>query len=311
MADESIPVVDLSDWEDPKRSSSFIHTLGVGLERFGFVAVADHGISGELLARSYATAAQVFALGQSVKRQYETPYDGRQRGYTSFGVEHAKHTFVPDLKEFWHVGRDLGASHPLHQSGDVPYNQWPRELPAFEPTFRELFTAFEHFANRLLSAVERYLDMDAGYFARLTRDGNSVLRLIHYPEMGESSLPGAIRAAAHEDINLLTVLPASTRPGLEVMTRDGRWIAVNTPPDVMICDTGDMMALLTANRLPSTTHRVVNPEAADGGRYSMPFFLHPHPDALLAPLLPGFARAVTTREFFHERLKAIGVEPES
>ena len=307
MADESIPVVDLSDWDDPRRAAGFVHSLGVGLERFGFVAVTGHGISASLLEQGYARAAELFARPESEKRQYETPYDGRQRGYTSFGVEHAKHTLVPDLKEFWHVGRDLGADHPLHRSGDVPFNQWPRECPAFEPVFRELFRALEHFANRLLSAVERYLELDAGYFARLTRDGNSVLRLIHYPDVGEASLPGAIRAAAHEDINLLTVLPASTRPGLEVMTRDGRWIAVNTPANVMICDTGDMMALLTANRLPSTTHRVVNPEGSDGGRYSLPFFLHPHPDALLAPMVPGFARAVTTREFFMTRLRAIGV----
>lgn len=308
MNDESIPVVDLADWDHPSRAAAFVQAVGVGLERFGFVAVTGHGIPAALLDRAYQGAAEVFALPEATKRAYETPHDGRQRGYTSFGVEHAKHTLVPDLKEFWHVGRHLGPHHPLHLSGDVPFNQWPAELPGFEPTFSELFAALEQFANRLLSAVEHYLELDAGYFARLTRDGNSVLRLIHYPELADGSPPGAIRAAAHEDINLLTVLPASTRPGLEVMTRDGRWIAVNPPPNVMICDTGDMMALLTANRLPSTTHRVVNPEGADGGRYSMPFFLHPHPDALLAPMVEGFARAVTTREFFHDRLRAIGVE---
>jgi isopenicillin N synthase-like dioxygenase len=138
------------------------------------------------------------------------------------------------------------------------------------------------------------------------RSGNSVLRLIHYPDTGVAQIPGAVRAAQHEDINLLTVLPASTRPGLELLTRDGRWMAVETPPDVMICDTGDMMALLTNGRLPATTHRVVNPEQSDGGRLSMPFVLHPRPDAVLRPF-GSDAPGVTAGAFLHERLVAIGV----
>jgi isopenicillin N synthase-like dioxygenase len=308
MSVESIPVVDLSLARHPATREAFTRSLGEALEQFGFVAVTQHGIDDSLLQRAYATSEALFRLPTETKMRYETPGDGRQRGYTSFGIEHAKDSLVPDLKEFWHVGRDLGPNHPLHQNGDVPPNLWPAELPAFEPTFRALFAALEGFADVLLGAVERYLDLEPGYFRLLTRDGNSVLRLIHYPEVGGAACPGAVRAAAHEDINLITVLPASTQPGLEVMTRDGRWIPVNPPPNVMICDTGDMMALLTAGRLPATTHRVVNPSGGDGGRYSMPFFLHPHPEALLAPMVPGFARAVTTREFFHERLRAIGVE---
>ena len=318
---DRVPVVDLRDFlatrnpdapdapDAQARRAAFIAVLGEGLERFGFVAVTGHGIAPELLAQAYQLAEQTFALPESVKRQYETPHDGRQRGFTSFGVEHAKDHPVGDLKEFWHVGRELGAEHALHLSGDVPPNQFPKELPAFQDTFLGLFNALEGFANQLLSAVGLYLGRDEAFFSRLTHDGNSVLRIIHYPSLGEQLPEGAIRAAAHEDINLLTVLPVSTKPGLELLTRDGEWMAVEVPPDTMVCDTGDMMQLLTGRRLPATTHRVVNPRGGgqDGARLSMPFFLHPHPDAMLTPM-SGDAAAVLTRDFFHQRLREIGVE---
>lgn len=298
----------MNDWLRPDKRAGFVQAVGRGLEEFGFVSVTGHGIDLNRLDAAYAMARAFFDLPTAVKTRYETPADGRQRGYTSFAVEHAKDTLVPDLKEFFHVGRTLADDHPLHLSGDVPVNRFPAELPGFEPLFKAHFVAMEEFAGRLLSATALYLGHEEAYFSRLTKDGNSVLRLIHYPDVGDSP-PGAVRAAAHEDINLLTVLPVSTKPGLEVMTRDGRWLAVNPPPNVMVCDTGDMMALLTGNRLPATTHRVVNPEYSDGGRLSMPFFLHPHPDALLVEEVPGLQAAVRTREFFHERLRAIGVEP--
>ena len=305
---EQIPCLDLSDLDQPARRERFTRALGVGLERFGFVSLEGHGIPVAALDRAYATARQLFCLDDTVKRRYETPEDGRQRGYTSFGVEHAKDTLVPDLKEFWHVGRSLPVDHPLHRSGDVPRNRWPEELPGFREVFSDYFVRVEAFADRLLAALGAYLDLPTGTFARLTRDGNSVLRIIHYPDVGAGP-PGAVRAAAHEDINLLTVLPVSTQPGLEVMTREGRWIAVNPPPNVLVCDTGDMMALLTGGRIPATTHRVVNPEAQDGGRLSMPFFMHPHPDAILSPMHPGLGSPMRAKDFFHARLQAIGVEP--
>lgn len=307
MLHTNLPVVDLADSQaGPDAHARFVQTLGEGLERLGFVAVTGHGISPTLLDHAYSLARQTFDLPESIKRSYETPHNGRQRGYTSLGVERAKDSTLPDLKEFWHVGRDLGEDHPLHRSGDVPPNLPPRELPEFRPVFNELFAAMEDFANRLLDGVGAFLDLPDGTFRELVRDGNSVLRLIHYPDTGVEQVPGAVRAAQHEDINLLTVLPASTRPGLQLLTRDGDWVPVQTPPDVMICDTGDMMALLTQGRLPATTHRVVNPEVSDGGRLSMPFFLHPRPDAVLQPFgtrAPG----ITARDFLHERLVAIGV----
>lgn len=305
MTPDRIPVVDLRALHTPDHAT-LVRTLGQGLERFGFVAVTGHGIPADLLARAYDVAGRLFALPEDVKRRYETPEDGRQRGYTSFGVEHAKDTVVPDLKEFWHVGRTLPADHPLHVRGDVPRNRHPAELPAFAEVFDRLFVEMEGFANRLLEAVAEHLGQPAPWFREMVTDGNSVLRLIHYPDLGEGVPAGAVRAAAHEDINLLTVLPVSTRPGLELLTRDGTWMPVHTPPDVMVCDTGDMMARLTGGRLPATTHRVVNPGGRDGGRLSMPFFLHPHPDWILEPLA-GDAPPVRTRDYLHERLRAIGV----
>jgi isopenicillin N synthase-like dioxygenase len=308
VSEGTIPVVDLAAHGDPDPAvrAAFVRTLGEGLEQFGFVAVQGHGLSAAMLEDAYAMARQVFALPVAVKQRYETREDGRQRGYTSFGVEHAKDTHVPDLKEFWHVGRTLPPDHPLHLSGDVPRNQHPAELPGFGPLFDEMFARFERFANLLLEGVADYLGQPRDYFRGMVKDGNSVLRLIHYPELGGGVPGGAVRAAAHEDINLLTVLPVSTRPGLELLTREGAWMPVHTPPDVMVCDTGDMMQLLTGGRLPATTHRVVNPGGRDGGRLSMPFFLHPHPDHMLTPL-QGDAPPARARDFLRARLEAIGV----
>lgn len=306
---ENIPLVDLSDFTcgDPERHRAFVKILGEGLEKYGFVAVTGHGIDIDLLGRAYDVAVKTFALPNEVKKRYETPEDGRQRGYTSYGVEHALDSPEPDLKEFWHIGRTLPAEHPLAVRREVPPNQFPAEIPEFAPTFSAMFASVEDFALRLLDAVGEYLGKDPSFFREMVKDGNSVLRIIHYPDLAGPAPAGAIRAAQHEDINLITVLPASTQPGLELMTRDGRWIPVNAPANVMICDTGDMMQRLTAGRLPATTHRVVNPEGSDGGRMSMPFFLHPHPDHVIVPMQEGFAEPITAKEFLFQRLRAIGV----
>lgn len=308
MSTPTIPVVDLRDYtgRDPEARVEFIHTLGEALERFGFVAVAHHGVPG--LERSYALARQLFALPPAIKARYETPEDGRQRGYTSFGVEHAKDQALPDLKEFWHVGRTLPPGHPSFLDGLIRPNRFPAELPEFGPHFAALFIELESFAETLLDAVGEYLDYPPGFLRSLVTGGNSVLRLIHYPDPDGRAVPGAVRAAAHEDINLLTVLPAATAPGLELLTREGEWMAVQTPPDVLICDTGDMMALLTQGRLPATTHRVVNPPTPDGGRLSMPFFLHPRPEVSLRPFDRKLGQEVLAGEVLHQRLREIGVE---
>lgn len=304
----SIPVVDFEHWAEGNASqrAAFAGKLGEALEAFGFVAVQNSGVSAELVERCYGTARELFELSEAIKRQYETPGDGRQRGYTSFGVEHAKDVEEPDLKEFWHVGRDLGANHPMSVRGVIPSNQYPSELPAFERDFSALFTAQDRFMSGLLAAVGHHLGYTPGFFDDAIRDGNSVLRVIHYPPLPPSAPEGAVRAARHEDINLMTSLPVSTTSGLELLTRDGRWMALNPPPGVMVCDTGDMMQLLTGGRIPATTHRVVNPpgELAKTPRYSMPFFCHPHPDFVLQSTDDG---PITAGRFLNDRLVDIGV----
>lgn len=309
MSAGSIPILDFSCLgRGGAPRAAFVRELGRALEGCGFVALVQHGVAPQLLARAYAVAAETFALPEDVKRACEDTTAGRERGYTSFGVEHALDSAAPDLKEFWHVGRSLEPDHPERLAGRIQPNRFPAQVPAFGPTFEALYTAMEGLAHALLGGVGEYLGLRAGFFEDMVADGNSVLRVIHYPDFGGDTPVGAVRAAAHEDINLLTVLPASTRPGLQLLTRDGDWMPVHTPPDVMICDSGDMMQLLTAGQLRSTTHRVVNPEGgSDGGRLSMPFFVHPHPEHVLTPLQPGYAEPVRTHDFLYQRLAAIGV----
>jgi isopenicillin N synthase-like dioxygenase len=299
-----VPIVDFRDFlgTDAERRR-FVAQVGGALEDLGFVSIENHGIAPETLARAYADAARVFALPDAIKRASETPADARQRGYTPFGIEHAKDRPVADMKEFWQVGRRTSGPGPL------PQNRFPAEVPAFAETIQDLFDQLEGFANHLLDAVGQHLALEPGFFRKMVEDSNSVLRVIHYPPLSEAIPEGALRAAPHEDINLMTVLPASTEGGLELLTRDGEWLAVSPPPGVMICDTGDMMALVTAGRLPATTHRVVNPAGAELGRprYSMPFFLHPHPDVTLTPLWPSDRQPIKARDFLHQRLVEIGV----
>jgi isopenicillin N synthase-like dioxygenase len=305
MVESTIPVVDLAALRGGGQAEA--QALCEGLERYGFVALANHGLDPQMLAEAYEVSARLFALPVEVKKQYEDPATGRQRGYTSFGVEHAKDQAAPDLKEFWHVGRELGAEHDLTVRGLVPRNLFPKEVPEFERVMLRHFGHMEAIALDVLDVLGGWFGKGRAYFREMVQDGNSVLRIINYPDMGGTVPVGAVRAAAHEDINLLTLLPASTRPGLEILTREGAWLPVYTPPDVIILDTGDMMARVTANKLPAVTHRVVNPEGSDGGRMSIPFFMHPHSDHVLTPWVEGFAAPIRTDDFLKQRLREIGV----
>lgn len=301
----NLPVIDLrqADSDFP----GFAKALGEGLSDLGFVAVVGHPLDAAFLDGLYDAAARVFRLPDEVKRRYEHVPSGRQRGFTPFGVEKAMGQDVSDLKEFWQLGRDLSADHPLALSEKVPPNRFPDEVPEFGERFRQYFASCERVALTLLRGIGSYLGYPAGFFEELVKDGNTVARVLHYPDVPSGRIPGAVRAAAHEDINLITLLPASTKPGLELLTRDGRWTPAVVPPNVLVADTGDMMQYLTAGRMPSTTHRVVNPDVSDGGRYSLPFFVHPHPDGLLTPLDPAFGPSVRAEDMLMERLRAIGV----
>lgn len=278
--------------------------LGHSFEEYGFAVVCDHGIEPSLIAKADAEMRAFFALPEEAKREYHRAGGGGARGYTPFFVEKAKDATVQDLKEFWHVGRDLPDGH-RHVRFMAP-NIWPDELPAFRPVFQDLFLALDWTGKRILSAIALHLGEAEDFFEDSVRDGNSVLRLLHYPPVsGEEK--GAIRAAPHEDINTITLLLGAQEAGLELLSRNGDWLPVAPPPGALAVNIGDMLQRLTAGRLRSTTHRVVNPEGdgADRSRYSMPFFLHFRPDFLIEPMFEGGEEAITAQAYLMERLREI------
>ena len=278
--------------------------LGRSFEEYGFAVVADHGIDQRLIDRADAQMRAFFALPEDVKRQYHRAGQAGARGYTPFGVEQAKGARVRDLKEFWHVGRDLPQGHRYARM--MPPNVWPDELPLFRPTMQDLFLAFEWTGRRILSAIALHLGEDELFFEDSVADGNSVLRLLHYPPLAAPE-EGAIRAAAHEDINTITLLLGAEEAGLELLSRDGRWLPVSPPPGALAVNVGDMLQRLTAGRLRSTTHRVVNPvgERAAHSRYSLPFFLHFRPDFLITPMYDGGEEPITAQDYLMQRLREI------
>jgi isopenicillin N synthase-like dioxygenase len=309
---QTIPVVSLVDYTQgsDEARGRFVRTFGEALREFGFVSVKDHGIDRAHIRDTYASIARFFAQSAEEKRKCFIDGSGGNRGYVAFGAEHAKNRSVGDLKEFFHVGRDLP------ELGPGGANAFPAGVPAFERDTRQLFADLERTAVTLLEALADYFGAAKDTFTRMIHGGNSILRLIHYPPLREAFLPGGVRAAEHEDINLLTLLCESTSAGLEILTRDGRWLAVEAPPGHIVVDSGDMMQLLTNGKLPSTTHRVVNPpsDADDVPRYSMPFFVHPYPACPLEPLPfcvsdaePAKYAPTTAQGFLEHRLRELGL----
>lgn len=289
--------------------------IGRSFEEFGFAVIRDHGIPQELIDRAERLSKEFFALPDDVKRGYKIEGGGGARGYTPFGTEKAKDAKVHDLKEFWHVGRDLPAGHALAEF--MAPNIWPAEVPGFEETFSELYAAFETAGGRVLEAVALHLDLPREFFAATVEDGNSVMRLLHYPPLDNADAEGAIRAAAHGDINTITLLLGAEEAGLELLTTDGEWLAIDPPVGALVVNIGDMLDRLTNGRLRSTTHRVVNPsgEAARRSRYSMPFFLHFRPDYMIETL-PGcidparpddHPASISSHEFLLQRLREINL----
>ncbi|MEO5641003.1 MAG: 2-oxoglutarate and iron-dependent oxygenase domain-containing protein [Sphingomicrobium sp.] len=292
-------------------SADFATALGESFETYGFAIVRDHGISPALIARAEAAAKAFFALPETAKRAYASAGSGGARGYTAFGVETAKGLTAHDLKEFWHIGRELPAGHPYRAV--MPDNIWPSEVTEFRATMLELFDAFDVAGAKVLAAVARFLGVDEDSFADAIRDGNSVLRLLHYPPV-EANAGASIRAGAHEDINTITLLLGAEEAGLELKTSDGRWIPVSPRPGELVINIGDMLQRLTNGRLRSTSHRVVNPapDRASKARFSMPFFLHFRPDFLIEAL-PGTVAdgdaptwpPITAHDYLLERLREI------
>ena len=306
---EAVPVLSMRALDAP----AFARAIGESFRAFGFAMVSDHGMNETLIERGWSAAQAFFALPDAAKHGYIVPGGGGQRGYTPFGTEIAKDATLSDLKEFWHVGRDLPPGSPLTAS--QPPNIWPAEIPDFEATMRALFAAFDAVGARILSAIALHLGLPANWFDDAVRDGNSILRLLHYPPVPADA--AAIRAGAHEDINLITLLLGAQEAGLQLRTRSGAWLAVDPPPGVLVVNVGDMLQRLTNHVLPSTTHRVRNPDStrARFSRYSMPFFVHLRSDVEIATLPQcisaanpdRYPHAITADDYLQERLREIGL----
>ena len=307
-----VPTLSLRDQEgDP---DGFAAALGQSFRRFGFAIVADHGIPDPLIQRAWAETQALFALPEAEKRGYHVAGGGGARGYTPFKTEIAKDASVVDLKEFWHVGRELPQGH--RYAAQMAPNIWPARPEGFRDTFIELFAAFDRAGDRLLSGIARHLGLAPDWFDPAVADGNSVLRLLHYPPIAPDA--EGVRAGAHEDINLITLLLGAEEAGLELLDREsGRWLQIKPPEGAMVVNVGDMLQRLTNHLRPSTTHRVTNPppERRGHSRYSMPFFLHPAPDFLIETL-PGtvtsenpnrYESPITAHDYLHERLVEIGL----
>jgi isopenicillin N synthase-like dioxygenase len=304
-------IASVSLQEADRDPQGFAGKLGKSFEEYGFAIIADHGIPQTLIDDAEAKAKQFFALPDEAKRSYAIPGGGGARGYTPFGIETAKGATAHDLKEFWHVGRELPAGHLFREL--MADNIWPAEIPGFKDTFLKLYDAFDEAGLKILSAIARYLGLKSDYFDATVENGNSVLRLLHYPPQ-EADTGGHIRAGAHEDINTITLLLGAEEAGLELLTKDGRWIPVSPRPGELVVNIGDMLQRLTNGVLRSTSHRVVNPapERKSHARYSMPFFLHFHPEFMIEAL-PGTVPAgeeprwppISSHEFLQERLREI------
>jgi len=306
MADISIPTISLQSLVSSAHRAVSVRTVGQALEQSGFFIVTDHGISAGQIADCYRVAGAFFALPEEAKRTYRRPETNGQRGFTEFGREHAKDSAKADLKEFFQIGRE--------DSDSLPANPWPSEVPGFRESIGGLYRQLEGIGMKLLGACGEHLGLEADFLPRLAKGSDSILRVIHYPPI-ERGADSAARAAAHQDINFITLLLQATEGGLELQAADGDWVPIEAEPNQLIVDSGDMMANLTNGLFRSTIHRVVNPPDLARRRLSMPFFMHPTKDTDLTPLPACIERTSgradypswTAGEFLAKRLSEIGL----
>lgn len=290
----------------------FVDQLFSGIKDYGFIILKDHDVSTNLLKQAYQVLEQLYSLPVETKNTYISSLGGGQRGYTPFGKEHAKGAEVMDLKEFWHVGREVPSNHPFAKY--YPQNIWPDDtITEFRSVFSKLYAQLEMAGIQMMGALSAPLEVESDFFTRMVVEGNSILRLLHYPPIPDGVDPRCIRAAAHEDINFITILPAATASGLQLLDRDGTWLDIESDYGTLIVDAGDMLSRITNDVIPSTTHRVINPQdGTNGSRYSMPFFMHPNPEAMLSCLPSCIGKGakypdITAHEFLMQRLREIGL----
>jgi isopenicillin N synthase-like dioxygenase len=297
---------------DPK---AFADKIGGSFRETGFAVIKDHPIDQGVIDRGIEAGKKFFALPDETKRRYFIPGGGGQRAHTPFATEVAKGAKAKDLKEFWHVARELPKGHKF--ADIMGENLYVSEVPGWKESTNSMFRALDEFGLEILSAIAMNLKLDPRFFDNTVQDGNSILRLLHYPPQLEPPPEGSVRAGAHEDINVITLLLGAEEGGLEVLHRNGQWIPVNPPPGSLVVNVGDMLQRLTNHVLPSTTHRVVNPkpERSRFPRYSTPFFLHFNPDyeidtlpGCITPERPNrYPEPLNAQDFLEIRLKEIGL----
>ncbi|WP_437919169.1 isopenicillin N synthase family dioxygenase [Sphingobacterium sp. LRF_L2] len=315
----NIPRLDLLQYTEgnSEQQQQFVQDIGKAFNETGFVTIANHGLSQLLIDELYQVVKEFFELPEAVKRKYEYPELAGQRGYTSKGKEKAKDANTPDLKEFWQRGQTIVGED--YSKADFPDNIIVEELPRFNAVTAEVYKRLEDAGRNLLKAIASYLDLEETYFEKFVINGNSILRAIHYfpIENPDNISPDAVRAGAHEDINLITLLIGASADGLEVLTKDGSWFPIKAKGEDIVVNVGDMLQRLTNNKLKSTTHRVVNPprELMQTSRYSVPFFLHPKASMSLASLdsciseeHPKKYQDYTAGQYLDERLREIGLK---
>ncbi len=305
-----VPTLDISRYEADR--VAFVAEIGAAYREFGFCGISGHGIPQTLIDKAYDVFVRFFDLPEDVKAKYQLKGMGGQRGFTPFGIETAKDSKHADLKEFWHIGRELPAGSKY--AAAMPANVWPAEVPGFREYGYGLFDALDKLGSRVLRSLALHIDLPENYFDDKTQFGNSILRPLHYPPITDADIPNE-RAGAHEDINLITLLVGASAEGLQLLQKDGTWLPVTTQGDAIVVNIGDMLQRLTNHVYPSTSHRVVNPpgEKARQPRYSVPFFLHPNPDVVLDPLPQcitsdnprRYDTSITADEYLQQRLREI------
>jgi len=305
-----VPTLDIRRYDSDR--DAFVAEIGAAYREFGFCCISGHGIARELIDGSYDVFRRFFALPTETKMQYHVPGSGGARGYTPFKVETAKDSQYADLKEFWHIGREIPRDSKF--ADVMPPNIWPAEVPDFKRYGYGLYEALDQLGTRVLRALALHIEQPENFFEDKTEVGNSILRPIHYPPITDENIPN-VRAGAHEDINFITLLVGASAEGLEVLTREGEWLPITTEGDAIVVNIGDMLQRLSNHVYPSTTHRVVNPhnDNARKPRYSVPFFLHPNPDVMLDPLdsciTPDNPRrydtSISSHEYLLQRLREI------
>jgi isopenicillin N synthase-like dioxygenase len=311
-----IPSIDLNDFisGDIKRKEKFVQELGYAYEEIGFVAVKGHLLSDETSKNLYQQVETFFNLPLAKKASFENPEIAGQRGYIGFGKEHAKGRSVGDLKEFWHFGQEVEDNDPI--KSEYPENIFVPEMPHFNLYGMKAYKELEATGKYMLRAIALYLGLDEFYFDDKIKNGNSILRPIHYPPITNEP-ESAVRAAEHEDINLITLLMGASAEGLEVLNKQGEWVGITALPEQLVINVGDMLQRLTNNKLKSTTHRVVNPPREKWGssRFSMPFFLHPRSEMRLDCLESCVTSSyqlhyepISAGEYLNERLLEIGLK---